>query len=286
MFDEAGENFTVVRTIFDGYSKSSSIVHFRPVDSEKSLDVNKLIGGLIQEYEKSQPIRKIRASRRSVTGWLNGFADHDPVPFESTIERDCVQQLLFDSRVRHVQSQPLTITFPKHDVENRSYTPDYLVTFTRNGATEKILIECKSKSEWKKNRVRLSKRYSYVAKWAKQRKLGFVLLTEDHVQGQSLHNVKQLVPYQYIESHDVDEFPQFRRKILSLLPATNNELLEQVEGLFPSRKHAQAEILRLIACQEIRCDLNQPLHMDTVLHSATTGEEGEFLFDNGLFFDD
>lgn len=286
MFDEAGKNFTMVKSVLEGYYNNKSILEFRRVSTINPIIVSKYVEGLIEEYEKSQPVRKIRASRRSVTGWINGSTNHDPVPFESTIERDCVQQLLFDARIRHVQSQPLTVTFPKDDVENRSYTPDYLVTFVRNGIIEKILIECKSNSEWDKYHDKLSRRYRYVADWAKQRGLGFVLLTEEHVQGHSLHNIKQLVPYRYVAPQDIDEFPQFRRKILSLLPSSNNDLLDQIEPLFPSRQHAQAEILRLLAYQEIYCDLDAPLEMSTMLQSAKTGNEPDFLFDRGVYFDE
>jgi len=286
MFDVAGEKFTVVKSILNGYNSNRVIEEVYPFWVSKGVDKRAYIGGLIAEYEKSQPVRKIRASRRSVTGWINGSTHHEAVAFESTIERDCVQQLLFDQRVKHIQSQPLTIAFPKHDKENLSYTPDYLVTYQRKNAVEKILVECKPHEEWQKNQQRLSDRYKYVSEWGRKRGLNFVLLTERHIRGHSLENIKQLVPYLYIDLSDRPGFPQYRSKILSLLPASNIEVLDAVESVFPTRKDAQAEILMMLAGQRIYCDLDSPLEMTTKLWTPVTGQEPEFLFDKGIYFRD
>ena len=179
MFDTAGENITVAREQLYRYEDVPESWGFSRDDGEINADLADSIEEMIRDYEKTQPVRKIKANRRSVTGWINGYPHHEPVPFESKIERDCAFQLLFDQRIKHVQSQPLTITFPKDDKKNKFYTPDYLVRYERDNQHREILIECKPNEEWASKKEHLTKRYKYVAAWARERDLDFVLMTED-----------------------------------------------------------------------------------------------------------
>ena len=284
MFELAGENITVARELLNMYDREPESFGFTE-DKGGNDSLGIMLEEMITEFEKTQPVRKIKANRRSITGWVNGFPDHDPVPFESKIERDCAYQLLFDKRIRSVHSQPLTITFPKQDPKNRFYTPDYLVEYKAGKTLKKILIECKPEKEWETNRERLTQRYNFVANWAKERGMSFVLLTEKDVSGPSLKNIQILYPRILITTISARGFPEHRKFIRDCLPTDNETVLDKVKHLFPSRKDAQSENLSMIAAFDIVCDLTQPLEMSTVLHNFGVGWEPPFLFDTGVSFD-
>ena len=285
MFEVAGENITVAREQLNRYENIPESFGFTIGNGQNDTNLANSIDKMINDYEKTQPVRKIKANRRSITGWINGYPNHDPVPFESKIERDCAFQLLFDQRIQHVQSQPLTITFPKEDKKNKFYTPDYLVRYKRDGEYREVLIECKSDDEWTAKRDHLTERYMYVSAWARDRNLDFVLMTEDAILGPSLQNIKLLYPRVIITPLAAKGHPTVRPTIRSLLPCTNGSILNHVESLFPSRKDAQFEILSMIASFDIVCDLTAPLDMNTVLHAWGKDWEPPFLFDRGIRFD-
>jgi len=238
---------------------------------------------MIQKHENSQPVRKIRANRRSITGWINGYPNHEAVPFESSIERDCAYQLLFDRRIQQVQSQPLTVTFPTEYDKDRFYTPDYLVSYEREKKPTQILIECKPQKTWTKNKERLTNRYSYVSEWAKERGMQFVLLTDQHVQGISLQNIKLLYP-QRLVGPNVPGYAELRSFIWKALPGSITDVLDQTEQYFPSRAEAITELLSMIANYKVVCDLNLPIEMTTLIHKAESNWEPPFLFDQGIYF--
>ena len=194
MFKVAGENITVAKGQLNSYENEPESFGFTLDSEEIGTDLANSIDEMIRDYESTQPVRKIKANRRSVTGWINGYPHHDPVPFESKIERDCAFQLLFDQRIEHVQSQPLTIAFPKGDKKNKLYTPDYLVRYKRNNSFHEVLIECKPYTEWQSNKEHLTNRYEYVSAWARERSLDFVLMTEEEILGSSLQNIQLLYP--------------------------------------------------------------------------------------------
>lgn len=285
MFDMAGENITVAREQLNRYEDVPESWGFSQDNEKINADLAHSVEKMIRDYEKTQPVRKIKANRRSVTGWINGYPHHEPVPFESKIERDCAFQLLFDQRIQHVQSQPLTITFPKDDKKNKFYTPDYLVRYERDNKHQEILIECKLNEEWASKREHLTKRYNYVAAWARERDLNFVLMTEDSILGPSLQNIQLLYPRVMITPLAAKGHPSTRPTIRSFLPCSNSHVLENVTNLFPSRKDAQFEILSMIASFDIVCDLTAPLDMDTMLYEWGQGWEPPFLFDKGIRFD-
>lgn len=239
---------------------------------------------MIESYEKSQPVRKIKANRRSITGWINGFPTHDPVPFESSIERDCAYQLMFDKRVKSVQSQPLTITFDENTNGDRFYTPDYLVEYKTDDGVKKILIECKPEEYWRKHEVKLLERYKYVGNWAQQRGMRFSVLLDTIVQDTALENIKLLYPHLLLGIAGPEGRADLQPQILKALPASNYDVLNAVVHQFPNIESAQTEILEMLANGQIVCDMNMRLDMNTVLHKPGSDWSPEFLFDRGIEF--
>ena len=94
--------------------------------------------------------RKIGYTYSSVSGHF-AFRNEKSIAFESTLERDLLTLLEFNSSVFDVTEQPVTIEYQNKNGREVTYTPDFLVIFNdpnNNVATTKIstnpwLIEVK-----------------------------------------------------------------------------------------------------------------------------------------------
>src|SRR5690606_20196568 len=81
-------------------------------DSEHLVDeMAELVQSMTTAFDESQGAREIRANHRSVTGWVAGQNAHNPIPFESTLERDFAYLALFEPTVSRLQAQPMTLTY-------------------------------------------------------------------------------------------------------------------------------------------------------------------------------
>lgn len=244
------------------------------------------VDALIERLIAMEPVRVIRPSRRSVTGWIHSTKGHDPVPFESSLERDCAFQLIYDCRIKFVQSQPLTITFPKSDARNKSYTPDYLVEYEQAGELQKVLIEVKPIKKWKADEEKLSERYAYAARWAREKGVGFRLLTDEHIRSTRLKNVRTLWPIAMDSADDPDARPDLSISIIDHLPGRNRDIVQAVAAKHPDASEAavQFQILTMIAESFIWCDLDSELLIDAMLYPPDLRDDQQFLFDHGLGF--
>jgi len=92
-----------------------------------------LIGATVNrlqaEYEADGGPRVIKPNYVSVTGWIAGTDDHDPVPFESSLERDCAFLAMFEPRITLVAAQPYTILYRDSSGRSRRYTPDFELSY-------------------------------------------------------------------------------------------------------------------------------------------------------------
>lgn len=248
--------------------------------------VDQRIDALIEGLVAMEPVRVIRPSRRSVTGWIHSTKGHEPVPFESSLERDCAFQLIYDCRVKFVQSQPLTITFPDDDARNRSYTPDYLVEYEQGGEINKVLIEVKPIKKWKEEEEKLTARYTYAAHWAREKGVGFRLLTDEQIRATRLKNVRTLWPIAMDSADDPDARPDLSISIIHQLPGRNRDIVKAVSAKHSDASEAtvQFQILTMIAESFIWCDLDSELLIDAMLYPPDRRDDQPFLFDHGLGF--
>jgi len=244
------------------------------------------IDTLIEGLMDMEPARVIRPSRRSVTGWIHSTRGHKPVPFESSLERDCAFQLIYDCRVKFVQSQPLTIAFPSNNAKNKSYTPDYLVEYERGGELCKTLIEVKPFKKWKDEEEELTARYTYATHWANEKGVGFRLLTEEQIRSTRLNNVRTLWPIAMDSADDPDARPDLSILIIDQLPGRNRDIVKAVSAKHDDASEAtvQFQILTMIAESFIWCDLDSELLIDAMLYSPDHRDDLPFLFDHGLGF--
>jgi hypothetical protein len=128
-----------------------------------------------------EPIRKIFATYRSVTGWMWSSKNQRLVQHESLGEKRVFLALEFDPKVLSYCEQPITIFYTDENGKNREFTPDVFVKYDPNlSNTPSVIAEIKYASEvqdpqkWKELKPRLQAGLDY----AKANGLAFALWTD------------------------------------------------------------------------------------------------------------
>src|SRR5215470_15370705 len=84
-------------------------------------------------------VRRVRNSGGNVIGTFPSLKMREQIPYESTIERDLLYFLEYETNVVCYQAQPFAITGSSADGAAHSYIPDFQVIRTDS----KEIVECK-----------------------------------------------------------------------------------------------------------------------------------------------
>ncbi len=209
------------------------------------------------------PVRKIPIGTRSVTGTMPS-GDR----FESSLERDLMYLLDFDSNVDKFVPQPVTIEYMDGDGKPHTYTPDILIYYRNDISVERnlrnILGEVKYREDLRQNFKEYRPKFKAAIRFAKERGWSFRLLTEREIRTPYLKNAKFLSRYKKIDSNSIsDQITLVLEKIQELQDTNVDSLLAEIY----QDKINQAQLLpivwHLIANQRIGCNLNIPVTMST-----------------------
>lgn len=212
------------------------------------------------------PQRKIGTSRRALTGRI-ALGDSQAVEFESSLERDWLEQLDFDPRVEEVQVQPFTL---EHEVDGtlRRYTPDVLAVWRRGPVTETVVYEVKLQDDLRDNWLDYRPRFVAATRYCRERGWRFKIVTERRIRTPMLSAVKFLRPYRRLEDHAI-----LRERLLAGLrdigSTTVTQLLESTFNSKQERLQALPFLWKLVANFEIEANFEAPLSMHTFIRSAS-----------------
>lgn len=218
------------------------------------------------ELASHGPQRRIGTSRRALTGRV-ALGGSQAVDFESSLERDWLEQLDFDPRVVELQVQPFSL---EHEVEGRQwrYTPDVLAVWQHGSVRETIVYEVKFRDDLRDNWVDYRPRFVAATRYCRERGWRFKIMTERRIRTPMLSAVKFLRPYRRIEDHVV-----FRERLVAGLrdmgPTTVAQLLEATFDTKQERLLALPSLWKLVANFDVEVDFGTPLSMRTQVRSAT-----------------
>jgi hypothetical protein len=220
-----------------------------------------------------QPVRKIRSSKTSLRGKVVSEKNNAVHDFESSLERDFIEILEFDSNVSSFVEQPVTIEFEENGIK-KTYTPDFLIKY-RKGITPAnqftpLLVEIKYSKELIKSKEILAPKFKAAEAYAQKKGWRFKVLTENEIRNAYLQNVKFLSSYKKTELILIDDFTLLLNKIIALRITTPQELI-----LASSRTESKkAELLftlwHMIANNYIACDLTNSLTMKSEIWARLT----------------
>jgi hypothetical protein len=135
-------------------------------------------------------VRRVRNSGGNVIGAFPSLKMHKQIPYESTIERDLLFFLEYDTNVVRYQAQPFAITSSSVDGAAHSYIPDFQVIRTDS----KEIVECKPAAQL--NEAHAQQQLALGQAWADANQQLFVVITETDLRaGHRLANLKLLWRY-------------------------------------------------------------------------------------------
>jgi len=142
----------------------------------------------------SKPVRKIGPNSRSVTGKQVTRKSAGSQHFESSLERDYLSLLEYDSEVLKFTTQPVTIIYyPKG--QKRRYTPDVAVYFKPHTYRKPLLVEIKYQADLIANKAELEPKFAAARDYCEQCGYEFAVITENEIRTDRLYNVKFLSRY-------------------------------------------------------------------------------------------
>ncbi|SGZ03969.1 TnsA endonuclease N-terminal domain-containing protein [Moritella viscosa] len=210
-------------------------------------------------------VRTVPKNYRNLTGLAHSKKAENAF-FESTLERDFLTIIEFDSNVQSYDVQPVRINWIDPQEKPRTYTPDVLIQYQPSScsfsSSDTILCEVKYRSDIKQNWQELKPKFKAAIKYAKANGWRFKIFTEHEIRTSFMENARFLQPYlnqPLDESHEallLDKLRSMREcSIESLIKAIFND------------KWAQAELIQsiwfLVGSRRIETDLSSPLTMSS-----------------------
>lgn len=143
----------------------------------------------------SKRVREILLKKFSLTGVINISQVNKPVQFESSLERDYIYLLEFNSNVKFYLEQPLEIKYEDYNGKKRKYTPDFIVEYF-DGKIE--LIEIKYKSVLISKRDELEIKFEAAKKFCKKNQFEFKVITDDYIR---IEKESELINYKFLSRY-------------------------------------------------------------------------------------
>lgn len=203
--------------------------------------------------------RKIGITNRSVSGVMPNMG-----AYESALERDFMQLIRFDSAVKELTPQPITIGYFDEYGNSKKYTPDGLLRYQDHIDLPPVLFEIKYRSDFRNSWKTLLPKFRIAKKLAQNRGWQFKIFTEKEIRSYYLDNVKFLWPYkdQIIDSAMVEHV----LTIMSDLQEADPALLSYSLSSSPKNRAMMIPVIwYLLANFRIGCDLSLPLSMNSII---------------------
>lgn len=209
-----------------------------------------------------KPKRKITPGYTNLTARIPSVKLMRMVSAESSLERDLILLLEFDSRVIEYVEQPVVIPLPL----GRKYTPDFYVKYEEDGETHEVIYEIKYRSELKKNFHKLKPKFKAAIKYCKSKSYKFKVLTEKEIRTEYLKNIEFLLFFMRTTANAEDEFRQILSMNLAELEVCSpEELLAFSFNTKLKRAEATPVLWRMIGEGSIETDLDKKLSMNSQL---------------------
>jgi hypothetical protein len=177
----------------------------------------------------AMPVRRVSNWGGNIIGSFPSLKNGHPVMYESTIERDFLYVLEYDTSVLRYEMQPLVITGINASGKKERYVPDILVEQTWG----KTLVECKPAALIQEARSQRQLRLG--REWAETEGCDFVVVTDTELRtGHQLANLRLFWRYaRLVVPHPVIE------RCLTILHAYPDgilwaELLLRLDGSTPT----------------------------------------------------
>lgn len=211
------------------------------------------------------PVRKLKPTRRSVSGYYPFHGNSTPIPYESALERDFLIVTDFIHNVVQFHPQPLSIPFLHGNGRTYSYTPDFLVEFGPDHQTGErpspLLVEVKYQDEWKQNWREWSAKWKTARRGARKRGWRFRIMDDARIRDNSLAIWSALERYRLAPTE-----PEIQRIAEIALKESRGMCAGELASILaPHTGETQAlfHVWRLVAHRTLCCSTDHALNAST-----------------------
>lgn len=210
------------------------------------------------------PRRRVGTSRRALTGRV-ALGQGKSAEFESSLERDWLEQLDFLPEVSALQVQPFTLEY-EVEGQRRRYTPDVAVIWGHDAQARTVVYEVKPAEELRAGWARYRPRFVAATRYCRERGWRFKVVNERHIRTPRLENFRFLRRYLRLQP-DLGVRLHLLSTLRTVGPTTIRGLL--TAGYWSAENQARAlpYLWKLIADFEVRVSLDEPLTMVTAIES-------------------
>lgn len=206
--------------------------------------------------------RIVPKNYRNLTGLVYNSRTQSLSMFESTLERDYLLLLDFDSSVECYEEQPVTIKYSDGGGRCHRYTPDIFVRYRRANVVDAppLLGEIKYREDLRQHWTEYKPKFKAAYRYAMARDWRFRLLTEREIRTPYLNTIKFLRQYRDLPVNEL----RLTQILTAMAQQQKTDPTRLLASITKDRWH-QAELLpglwQLIGLRQIGADLEQPLTM-------------------------
>jgi len=198
----------------------------------------------------------------SLTGSICSIKNNTQVQFESSLERDYMHLLEYDSNVLKYYEQPITINYYKGS-SIKKYTPDFYVEYINK---TKELIEIKYLEDLENNKDEYSHKFSAIKEFCKKNSMKFKVLDESKIRTPLLYNAKFLLYYRRVNTKINDNlFNLLFERITILKKSTPKQLVESLTEDKMQKAHLIYTLWYMVSKNFIDYDKKRKLTMDSII---------------------
>lgn len=206
--------------------------------------------------------RVVGPGKIGLRGGVNTRFGYD-IPHESKLERDAILVFDFDACVESIQAQPVGIPYVDAEGVHRTYYPDLLVHFIKHRGRpiyRPRLCEMKYVRDLRAKKAELLLKMLAGARYAKEQRWDFKVITENHINPQYVLNIELLKRFRN-EYRDDGIEAVLVRALKGLGETTPETLLVASSSSATWRMEAVCSMWQLVVDQVIGVDLYKPLTM-------------------------
>ncbi len=213
--------------------------------------------------DSMKPVRKIKKSNRSVTGYFMSKKNKRQITFESTLERDLFLTLEFDDSVIAYSEQPMTISYV-HDGSKRRYTPDCLVQYSDH----ETIFEAKYQNELDEDAQLRHKLNSIKSHFEQNTPYDFKIFTDRSKHPDLIQNLKFLYKFAFLKpSPDLTQ--QIYAVWMNLIrPVSIKEFLFEIDSNAEHHSNVLPYLWHFIFIHPNAILLNQKLTMKSSIQAG------------------
>lgn len=209
--------------------------------------------------------RKIPKNYRNVTGIVSSQKAIGQAGFESSLERDFICLIEFSPEVEDFEVQPIRIEWKDEAEKKRSYVPDVLVNYTKSSNRVPCLFEVKYRKDLAENWKELKPKFRKALAFARGKGWRFKIVTEVEIRTPLLDNARFLLPYTMRGPGDEGYMELLDLELRARRESTPRELIQAIFQDEWNQARLLPTLWYLVGTFQIRCDLAEPLNMNSTL---------------------